>query len=105
MLATATPPETTALRPHWLAALEGFEPVCVDSEPICSRPFLGVPRCRARKIRRRLISGFQANAELTTGLAQRADCSDEPLDASYFRCWPGAGAGSPGWGTPETPVT
>ena len=24
---------------------------------------------------------------LTTGLAQRADCSDEPLDASYFRCW------------------
>jgi hypothetical protein len=29
--------EITARRPHWLAALEGFEPVCVDFEPVCWR--------------------------------------------------------------------
>src|SRR5258708_17692365 len=23
--------------PHWVAALEGFEPVCVDFEPVCSQ--------------------------------------------------------------------
>jgi len=30
-----THPEMTWRRPRWLAALEGFEPVCVDFEPVC----------------------------------------------------------------------
>jgi hypothetical protein len=36
MSALPTQREITAQRPRWLAALEGFEPVCVDFEPVYS---------------------------------------------------------------------
>jgi hypothetical protein len=35
MSAVLTYPEIRLQRPHWLAALEGFEPLCVDFEPVC----------------------------------------------------------------------
>jgi len=33
------------LRPVWVTALEGFEPVCVDFEPVCWQHFQANRRC------------------------------------------------------------